>query len=354
MKYNTKLIWDYINGEEIDDIEVLENDYKFMMQVIKLTKDKNMYDLCSSDVKNNYEFVKFMIETFSHDKKFINQLANNFFNKTDSNSIEYNELIFIMADKFENLTEESMEYNIKKLSFYDRNRLIYEMCIQNEYDLELKKEYGLGFIFALDDFSSSNIITRYFAYNYVIEIFYQQFYLLEELIHKLVSDYSKIEAIGVKKFILDYVSYYDKTLADYLHTNLDLIYNIELEIKKIGKNWDNFIEDIAERKREILFQEAKNIINDRNALFTIEDALNYIDKLKIVPEKLSVYPTDTNNIIDFKNMDFNSRLCLKEIIELAYELYSSPIIENKQPKEYRFNKEGAKVLEFRPNNKKRI
>ena len=50
-KYNQKLIWEYINGEEIPNIDKLEKDYQFLMQVIKTSKDKNMYNLCSDNLQ---------------------------------------------------------------------------------------------------------------------------------------------------------------------------------------------------------------------------------------------------------------------------------------------------------------
>ena len=39
--YNIELIWNYINGYYIENVDELENDYKFMMKVISITKDKN-------------------------------------------------------------------------------------------------------------------------------------------------------------------------------------------------------------------------------------------------------------------------------------------------------------------------
>ena len=53
-EYDLELIKNYVEGNDIDcDIEGLENDYKFMISVIKYTNDKHMYDLCSDNVKNN-------------------------------------------------------------------------------------------------------------------------------------------------------------------------------------------------------------------------------------------------------------------------------------------------------------
>ena len=96
--YNSKLIHDYINGNDIIDydIEELENDYRFMMKVIDYTKNKNMYNLCSDEVKKNYTFVKFMIEKFKDDVNFIAKVADYYLDQTNDEDITYNELNIIM------------------------------------------------------------------------------------------------------------------------------------------------------------------------------------------------------------------------------------------------------------------
>ena len=76
---------------------------------------------------------------------------------------------------------------------------------------------------------------------------------------------------------------------------------------------------------------------------------NYIDAMKLIPEKLSLQESSAIDILDIKRLDFNSRLCLKEIIKLVKELYSSPIIE----KRYLYNDKPAEVLEFTSYTKKR-
>ena len=64
-KYNSKIIFDYIVGNDLDgySIDELENDPNFMMDVIKITRDKRMYNLCSDDIKKNCTFVEFLISS---------------------------------------------------------------------------------------------------------------------------------------------------------------------------------------------------------------------------------------------------------------------------------------------------
>ena len=76
--YSIKTIESYIKGEDIKEytIEELENDSKFMLMVAFTTNDKNIYNLCSENVKLDYEFVKMMIKRFKNDLSFVCQIAN--------------------------------------------------------------------------------------------------------------------------------------------------------------------------------------------------------------------------------------------------------------------------------------
>ena len=57
-KYSRELINRYINSEDITiyDIDELENDKDFMMQVISVSGDNNFYNLCSDNVKCDYDY----------------------------------------------------------------------------------------------------------------------------------------------------------------------------------------------------------------------------------------------------------------------------------------------------------
>ena len=56
LKYSASIVEDYIEGNDIEDFDIdeLENDRSFMLDVIKKTKDKNFYNLCSDDLKHDY------------------------------------------------------------------------------------------------------------------------------------------------------------------------------------------------------------------------------------------------------------------------------------------------------------
>ena len=89
LKYSTSIVEDYIEGNDIEDFDIdeLENDRSFMLDVIKKTKDKNFYNLCSDDLKHDYEFVSALLDMFKDDTKFIVSVADEFVSYFRSESI---------------------------------------------------------------------------------------------------------------------------------------------------------------------------------------------------------------------------------------------------------------------------
>ena len=80
LKYSASIVEDYIEGNDIEDFDIdeLENDRSFMLDVIKKTKDKNFYNLCSDDLKHDYEFISVLLDMFKDDTKFIVSVADEF------------------------------------------------------------------------------------------------------------------------------------------------------------------------------------------------------------------------------------------------------------------------------------
>ena len=339
-KYNLKLIWDYINGEEVPNIDKLESDYRFILEVMKVTNDKKMYNLCSDEMLKNYNFIKEVIKIFKKDKQFIIEVASNYLKKTDTNDLTYKELIFLMCNLLNvdlyDCPEKILAFYVQRSGFYQTTRVEIEKLLSEEEPF-WQKEFGLGFIYILaNDLGNSKIITKYFAEMYLKDIFYSNNGLtLEELIHKHFNSYNKLKEVGIKKYILNYTSYIDKYLADYLINNIDLIENLEKSIINIGMNWDNYLVRLEEKKAEIFETEALKILEKYKTNFTYEEICHHIDGMNLkLPVKLKEYvyydhfsdelldySKDIIDIIDDKNISFNDYKCIKEIIKLAKEIY---------------------------------
>jgi len=357
-------ILDYINREDIENIEELENNYKFMMEVIKLTRDKNMFNICSDEVKLNYEFIKFMVETFKKDVEFIDKIATEYIDTIGSEDVTSLELIFIMAGilKRNTETELALKYNFLKNAFITSEKIQTRIAILKEEDLFWKEEFGLGFIIMqYEYYHNSNVIMNEIALDLVEDIFYKETAIkLEKIIHNRFKTLEEFNKVGIRNFILNYVRLHDTNLADYLEVHTDLLKDMEKNIKVIVSRFDIYNENLEIRKNQIFYSESRKILYKYRESTPLIEYLIHIDKQHIkglpilVPtiydglDPSSDYTTvNLNNITDYK--------IIKEIINLAKEVYLEK--ENQTDiKEIVINNK-AKILDFKPNkknNKRRI
>lgn len=241
-KDRKRLIHDFIEGNYIENISELKNDYMFMIDVINYTNDRSIYYLCSDEVKCNLEFVKFLINKFKNRKQFICHVVDRYLESVDENDITRFELLITFCDILNSIEVDynALTYSIKKLSFYksaidEINNLINEGKIDN-------LESGLGFSYIISKYGNSKVITDYIAYNYVSEIFYNNKNLrLEDVLHKMFATSDELIKYGVVDFILDYVKRYDEVLSNYLLLNRENIKKVELSINYIINNWDDYV-----------------------------------------------------------------------------------------------------------------
>ena len=356
-----KLIFDYINGEDIDNIDELENNYKFMMEVIKLTHDKKMFNMCSDEVKLNYEFVKFMVETFKNDIEFIDKIASNYIEVKGEETVTSIELIFIMAELLKNSTktELGVKYNLMKSTFISSEKLKRRVDVNNEQELFWKQEFGLGFrIMQYENYYTSNIIMNEIALDLMEDIFCKETEIsLEELIHSRFKTLEEFNKVGARRFILNYVRMYDSNLADYLEVHIELLKDMEKRINVIISRFDIYNKGQETRKNMIFEHDAREILDKYNETTPLNEYLKYIDQQnnKGLP-KLSFYDDydDIDKMNGYSEIDLNNITnykIIKELINLAKEVYlgkeivvdiKDVVINNK-----------AKILDFDLNKKNR-
>ena len=63
-----ELLKKYINGEEFEEslLDSLENNIEFMKAVVEATNDSNIYNVCSNNVRNDANFLVYMINKFDY------------------------------------------------------------------------------------------------------------------------------------------------------------------------------------------------------------------------------------------------------------------------------------------------
>lgn len=366
VKYSKKVIFDYVTGNDIEEfnIDELEDDYEFMIEVIKFTNDKRMYDLCSDKVKNNYEFIKFMVETFKKDVDFVASLALNYLNNTDEEDITYKELL-VFVSNFIGDNDKLLTLKLKREIFKTIDFSKMELIINEETNPKVKQELGMGFIFIIDSYGGSDILKNYFASEFIEKIFYSENYNLEEFIHNQFKAFDIIKKEGINTFLINYIEKYDHYLAAYISTNINLLNNVRKEIIKIGNNWNKYIENINKRRIDILNQEVCNyVVENHVALsFDIHQLIMYVMKKYYLEDIFNKYD-DFQNLLDDEQiyvdseqvdetkMNFNELKCLKYISDLVIELFEKDAISQKNIEIDKKKYNGySKILKFSANNR---
>ena len=322
--YSDKIVNDYIYGNDIEeyDIEQLENDPVFMMQVIDKTNDKKMYKFCSDEVKNNYEFVKFIIYKFKSDKDFIVKIADDYLKNNNKNSEEINidctELSIIMENILgytNNLCFDKFIVTNKALY----NRLSTELLALYEKDYETKKvrDFGLGFYYLQYIFKNRYIILDYYAKEYIEEIFYRnEKYNFEKLIHKIVRNKEEISKNNINSFIINYVSRYDSNLSWYLSCHTELMQKVRKDIKRIYDTWDSYVRCINSNKVDIFEYYVEKIFKETN----IRPSFSETQLVEFVVNKMNLEDVFKDNLLYSSLRDLE---CFKT------EDYSKDLLDSK-------------------------
>ena len=248
-KYNIETVYNYINGEDITDftLEELESNTNFMIDVINVSNDKNFYNFTEDNVKTDYRFVKFIINKFKEDENLITVVADTYIENQD-NEQNYIELLIIMC----NLIKDKNSKNYKKYKFllevnHKSKRLQIELG-KLKMNTEAADNLGMGFLIIYDSFNSSQIILDYYAKAIIEDIFEEYDIVLEDYLHQRFNTFEKIEKIGIKKYILDFIAVYDEMLSSYLSSHIYLLEDISKQLDKIKNNWNKYIET-KERKK---------------------------------------------------------------------------------------------------------
>lgn len=236
-KIDISLVKNYVNGEDLGEftIEQLENDKDFMMSVISYTNDIKMYSFCSDKVKQDYEFVKYLVLKFKDNSDFITFVADNYLDNTETDW-ESKELSIIMERVLPR--ELSEKYQVLNEISYFTKRL--EIEIVEAKDSKLESMVGMGFWLIFDQYNGSNIILDYFANNMIGEIIRDNNINFEKMLHTQFKSADKITEMGINSYIVKFIGFYDSMLSSYVSTHIDIIKPIANKIKLIQDDWDKY------------------------------------------------------------------------------------------------------------------
>lgn len=365
MKYSSKLVYKYINGEDIDEytIDELENDVSFMIEVLKLSKDKKMYELCSYNVKKDFEFINFLIEYFKNDQDFIIKISKEFIFDEKNNDEERIELM-IKLNKLIKDKEKKFEINVLLSSYYELDRVTIESIKNNiKSDRILLNDIGKGFFIIQDKYNNNEYILNYYAKRFIYDLFENDINL-KEYLHIKYNSFEKLESFGINKFFIMLIGTYDKFLGDYIGNHIEILDEIKKDLNRIKSDWDSFIKRNNENRWNLLLERLKSYIemNQNDISFIFEtfylNCTNYDYNKKFfdkMPREIYHYLISKN--IDMNKLDFINIGHLYKIKEIILSTLNMDIVDN----EYcdidfydKFNKKTnnkAKILSFPNINK---
>lgn len=253
---NDDCLFNYIKNNEIDiDIkEQLQDDYKFMMKVIDITNDKNYYNLCSSRVKNNYEFVIFLMNKFSDDKSFVDEVSYTCLQNNRIIDINYKEVLLQTYELLKNEEKSFFSYYYKTMVDAIYNA---EMSFINNYKSNHNEDnniLGYGFIFIKFNYKNNCIFLNFFAKKIINEIFFE-INFLEDLIHKYFNEYNKLQSHGINNFLISIIEKYDFTLANYVKCNVSLLDDVKENLESIEQNFNTYVKN--EKNNLVSFERAR-------------------------------------------------------------------------------------------------
>lgn len=371
-KYNKIVVFNYVMGNDIEDynIEELENDWEFMKEVFDYTNDKKIYDLCDDKLKSNFNLVKYLINKYKDDQKYVLKIASNYLEKAE-NKLDKLE-IKLMLDKLfkdDDVYVEKYDNKLEMQTFYFLERTYYELALDKTPD-DVKEFMQYGFYWFFEQYKDRELITDFIAKKMVDEIFDFRNKTLEEIIHSIYKDKSKVDKISSTKFIIDYISNHDYALSNYISVHVDIIKDLKKSVDLLFKNFnyykelkyrelidgilyyiENFSEYYKYNDEEFLkkciAKDLKNKDISKYALAREEFISEYPENADFVDE----YGLDIDDVSQHETIK-NDELYIKLLKEVKRLLENEEIYygyKNKEEMKNNFDK--GKILKFEPKNK---
>ena len=362
---DNKLVDDYINGNDIIGIslEQLEDNKIFMENVIATSNDYKMYYHASNRVKGDIGFVKFLIKKFKDKTDFLCEVADNYFDSAidDYNSIE---LAIIMTAFLKGKDDDRfLKYKMMRDVLYAALRLQVERVKNSEKDdYEFQCDTGMGFAYILETYGYNEIVTDFCAKKMLNELFVEDYYALDRILHNQYSSVNKMESKGIYNVLINAIRLYDDFLANYVCIRKELLKRVIDKYNNVIKRWDNYV-DVDEVKRfDKVFEEVEEYMSDKEYdSFLSGRELGIIAGIDLrIEEKLvkygildhsdiKSYREDSEYYDEILKNSFNDRSNLNNIKRIMKSL----LLNNKiEPKEEKQSEKTCKILSLEDYKKK--
>ena len=260
IKYDLKLVYDYIAGNDIDkDINELENNGSFMKLVLKVSKDKKMFNFCSDNLKNDLSFIKDVADIFSYDQGFIIELIRGFIKNNIDNPFERMEAALI-ACKYIKDEDLLFEFIATANVLYTVTACDLVNVLEESNPFE-RQELGKGFMVIKENYLGYPLSTDFCAKKMLEEIF-DEIPNLEVYLHTSFNNSQSLLEYGLCNFIVNIVTLKDNELSTYIMLNPHVADDIKKRIVKIIKNWNVFEQKNRFNKLDAIYSKINEYVLD--------------------------------------------------------------------------------------------
>ena len=336
--YSKRLIYNYILGNDIDNLEELESDNNFLFDALKLSHDISYYSYLDISYRRSYDVIKYMLLNFKDNLDVYQEDADYLLDSLDVESMEYKEIIVLIATIDKNKFN---DYKISRAGFYVTDK-VEVGAIQNS-DKELEELIGLGFEVVLSKYEDKPLILDYYAICFLYEIFYQD-KNFEELVHKNIKNKEKLIKIGNIKYLLDYIGNLDFYLKEYLEGHLYLLDNLDKDLDLVKNNWDNYINRVNQQRVAIVYQVVDKFAEEYRGKFYF-DIYAVLDKIIRKYHLENVFGLEeVLEEFDLKDSEYLKEKYTSDIDKLINELFREDVVFNDNSD---YDITDGKVVEFK-------
>ena len=292
-RINNKLVNEYINGDDIEDytLEELQDNKLFMEKVIETTNDYKMYFHCSDRVKSNAGFVRFLIKKFSNNLDFLCEVANFYFEKPkyDPDSIEIAIIIRSLLKSKDD--DRYYKYEMMRDLMYITLRLQVESFKLLEEDEECKCDMGLGFLYIIDEYKNNELVTYFYAKKMLEELFIDDYYAIDRILHKQFSTALEVEEKGVYNTLINIINIYDSMLASFVCVHKDLLKKVIKKMYAALKRWDKYVDLHESQQFDKIYEQVNEYMEnvDYRSVLSERELLSYVGVQLGIEEKLVQY-----------------------------------------------------------------
>lgn len=236
VKYSKKDIISYINGDDIDNINELEMDKSFMLDVINTSKDINMIKLCDDSLLEDIDFIKSLIDIFSNSKTTCWEIIKKYSKLKDETSNLC--LAALMVNKFNRGTdiydEDTMGAKVDLNCNFSYDSMVFRRtCGSNDFDLYEKRYSRYPELL----FYSAKRLTD----DILSEITTEQ---IDVLLHSNFESKEEYLKYGSDKIIFFILLSKDRKLAKYYLNHKEIANDFEKTLKYKLSKWDDVESDI--------------------------------------------------------------------------------------------------------------